>query len=267
MIRTITIITVAAFVLSLICLSVAVSMAGPDLISEGAWGGALTHFSWSGGHHSISFSSNLSNGDNSSREQTWTGEALDVDVPADVRFTQTDGPAKLVIHGPKSAVDHLVVAGGRIGFDRPMDDVDDLTLELSAPKITRFELNGSGKLDISGYRQDSLDLRINGDGDANVHGAARSVKLDLSGSGSADLGGLATEDAYVTISGSGQVRVGPKTSARLDISGSGGVTLLSHPKSLESHLTGSGSIDQQDGDDTPARPEKPAKPVRPGKPV
>jgi hypothetical protein len=264
MIRTVTIITVAAFVLSLICLSVAVSIAGPELISEGAWGGAFSHFRFSGGHHSFTWSNDASNGETSNREQAWTGEALDVDVPASVRFTQADGPAKLVVHGPKEALDHLVVSDGHVRFDRTVDDADDVTLELTAPKVTRFALNGSGKLDISGYRQDSLDLRITGDGDAIVRGVARSVKLDLSGSGNADLGSLATEDADVRISGSGQARVGPKTSARLDISGSGGVTLLSHPKSVESHLTGSGSIDQQDGDDTPAPPAKPAKRAKPG---
>jgi len=267
MIRTITIITIASFVLSVACLSIALSIAGPDLLSEGAWGGAIGNFSWSHGRHGAHWSHTYSDSDApaASREQSWTGETLVVDAPADVRFTQADGPAKLVVHGPKDVLDHMVVSDGHIRFDRAIGDPADVTLDLTAPKVTHFGLNGSGKLDISGYRQDSLDLRMAGDGDAEVHGVARSVKLDLSGSGKADLENLAVEDAKVTISGSGQARLGPKGSARLDISGSGGVTLLSRPKSLESHLTGSGSIDQEDGDDTPAPPQPPTRPAKPAK--
>ena len=270
MIRVLAMISVAGFLLSAVCLSIAVSLAGPEVISRGVWSWhGPFHFDWDDDDHRHGFSWNYSSGDHgpqASRDLAWSGESIDVDVPGDLQFTQADGPAKLVIYGPKSVIDHVVVDGGHIRFDRPMTDAQDLEIKLTAPKVTRFGLSGSGKLDIAGYRQDSLDLRVTGDGDVTAAGAAKQVKLDISGSGEADLGGLATDGAEVTITGSGRARVGPKAWAKLDISGSGDVTLLGRPERVESHVSGSGSIDQEDGAEPPAPPEPP-KPVKPAKAV
>jgi hypothetical protein len=273
MIRVLAMISVAGFLLSAVCLSIAVSLAGPEVISRGVWDWpGPFHFAWNDDRHHHGFSWNYSSsesGPQASRDLAWSGESLDVDLPADVHFSQADGPAKLVVYGPKAALDHLSVAGGHIGFDRPMDDVGDVKIELTAPKVTHFGLSGSGKLDITAYRQDNLDLRVSGDADVNAQGAAKQVKLDISGSGNADLSGLATDGAEVTITGSGQARVGPKAWAKLDISGSGDVTLTSHPARVDSHVTGSGAIDQDDGAEppAPAEPPKPVKPVKPAKTV
>lgn len=259
MIRVLTMIAVAGFLLSAVCLSVAISIAGPEIISQGAWSG-IGRFDWNGHHHS--FVHGESDGPQASRDLAWSGETLEIDVPADTHFTQAQGPAKLVIRGPKETVDHVVVEGGHIRFDTPTLDADDLRIELTAPKVTRFTLNGSGKLAIEGYAQDALEIHLNGDAEAMASGTARSVALHISGSGEADLSHLANEAAEINISGSGSAKVAPQTSARLDISGSGQVTLLSHPKHLESHVSGSGSVDQEDGED---QPDTPAPPARPGR--
>lgn len=266
MIRTLVMIAVAGFLLSVVCLSVAVGMAGPEFITRGAWSwsGPFTHAHWGDHHHGfgLTFDDADDDGPQASREIAWTGgETLEVDVPADVKFVQADGPAKLVVRGARGTIDHVVVKDGRVAFDRSMDDASDLTIELTAPKVTRFTLSGSGRLDVQDYRQDSLALRISGDGGVTAHGSAKSVTLDISGSGDADLSGLATDGADVKISGSGQAKVGPKAWAKLDISGSGDVTLLSHPSRLESHVTGSGTIDQEDEATTEPQPAKPGKPV------
>lgn len=279
MIRNILIVTVASFFLSVVCLSVAVSIAGPEIISQGAWGwgdGGWT-WGWKGihGHHNYGWSHRYpddradSDQSSASRELAWSGEELQVQVPASVTFTQAPGPAKLVIRGPKDTLDHLHVADGVIGVDAGPYDGESLTIELTAPKVTRFAMNGSGHLNIAGFKQDSLDLRVSGNADIAAQGAARSVKLVISGSGSADLGSLAMDTAEVNISGSGSTKLGPKASAKLDISGSGEVTLTSHPKHLESHVSGSGTIDQDEAatPDEPAPPEKPAKPAKSGKSV
>ncbi|MDB5474680.1 MAG: hypothetical protein JWP49_191 [Phenylobacterium sp.] len=272
MIRVLAMIAVAGFLLSVACLSIAVSLAGPEAIASGAWAwsGPWNHHSWGHRHHGFGFNYSFSpDGPQASRELPWTGEALDVDVPAHVRFIQAPGPARLVIHGRKDAIDHVVVENGRIGLDLPNYDGEAFDIELTAPKVTRFGLGASGRLEIADFKQDDLDLRISGDGDVTAQGSAKSVKLQISGSGDADLAALVTDSAEVRISGSGQAKVGPKTSARLDISGSGGVTLTSRPARVESHVSGSGSIDQDDsaGAATPAEPSKPVKPAKAGKPV
>jgi hypothetical protein len=103
---------------------------------------------------------------------------------------------------------------------------------------------GSGDLDIRNYHQDSLSLNVSGSGDVTAQGAAKSVQTTISGSGDADLSQLSVEGADVRISGSGSTTVGPRAWAKLDISGSGDVTLTNRPPKVESHVSGSGDIRQ-----------------------
>lgn len=265
MIRVLAMIAVAGFLLSAVCLSIAVSIAGPEAIANGAWAwsGPWNHHSWGDRHHGFGLDFNISpDGSQASRELPWPGgDALEIDLPAEVHFTQADGPAKLTVRGPQDVIDHVLLQGGHLRFDRPAYDAADVTVELSAPKVRSFGINGSGKLDIRDYRQDELNVHVSGDGGVTAAGAAKTVNVVISGSGDADLGGLATEGADVRISGSGQAKVGPKNWAKLDISGSGDVTLLARPRRLESHVTGSGSIDQEDGASAPEEPAKAGKPV------
>lgn len=272
MIRTLTLIAVAGFLLATVCLSIAVTMAGPEVVERGAWSwsGDGWNYNWRAGH-GLSWESRDSGDDaGASRSFPWAnGAKLVIDLPADVRFTQSDGPAGVVVRGPKAALDHIVVNDGHIRFDRPTHDGEDLTIEVKAPKVTDFTMNGSGKLDIAGYRQDSLALHINGDGDVSVDGAAKAAELVISGSGDADLGGLALERADVRISGSGHAKVAPKEAAKLDISGSGDIELVGHPKRLETHVSGSGEINQGDEDESdpsaapsPAPAQAPVRPAR-----
>jgi hypothetical protein len=271
MIRTTLIVTVAAFFLSVVCLSAAIAIGGPEAIASGAWAwGPWSHV------RNVTWSHTYSSEDSSRREEAWTSDKLLMEIPGDVTFTQADGPGKIVITGPKSVIDHLSLEGGGIHPDhmRQGDNFADLRdadirVEITAPKVTYFALHGSGKLDIRDYNQDRLGIGVFGSSDVEAHGKARQVELTINGSGDADLGDLATDAATVNISGSGTAKVGPKTSAKLDISGSGDVTLTSHPQHLESHVTGSGSVDQGDDETpaTPAEPQPPKAPVKPGKVV
>jgi hypothetical protein len=276
MIRTVTIITVASFVLSLVCLIVAMTLAGPELISEGAWGGALSHFSWGNGRHSVGFSHTRTfDGPQTTKELPWRGgDHLMVYIPADVTFTQADGPPRLIVHGPQDALDSLNLDSNAIlpkvvhGGDSAGGAFHDagVSIELTAPKVTSFDLQGGGKLDIRNYRQDRLRIMMSGgDGDVTADGAAKRVDLMLAGAGEADLSRFVTSEAAVTVSGSGTAKIAPKDWAKLDVSGSGQVNLLSHPKHLETNISGSGHVDQGQGEDSP--PSAPETSRKSGKPV
>lgn len=246
MIRTLSLIAISGFLLAVVCLSVAIGMAGPEVIERGAWGWTGHGWDYHWTHdHDVTF--NVGSGPQDSRTLAWSGETLEVDVPGDVHFTQGPGAPSLLVKGPKDALDHLVVENGRIRYDRPMFDGPDLTIELTAPKVTRFTLNGSGNLDLNDYAQDALALNINGDGDVTARGQTKAVDVVISGSGNADLSGLQADGADVRISGSGDAKVAPKSWSKVDISGSGDVTLTTHPARQESHVSGSGRIEQQDG--------------------
>ena len=176
----------------------------------------------------------------------WSGgDRLVVDVPADVVFTQ--GPlAKLTISGPKEILDKLIVGAGSIRVDSEEDLNDDYRLKIimTAPDIQKFELNGDQNMVIEGYNQPMLGLDITGSGEASVKGAAKSVKLSIAGSGRADLAEVAVDDAVIDVSGSGHAKLGPKGTVKVDISGSGDVELTVKPTSLESEISGSGRVSQ-----------------------
>lgn len=277
MIRVLAMISVAGLILSVVCLSIAISLAGPEVVTQGAWTwiGPFSHHGrhWEGHWRDSEWSghSHFSDGPSASRELAWTGgDTLDLALPAEARFTQGAGPAKLVVRGPQEVISHVRVDHGRIAFDTPSLDADQVVIELTAPKVTRFQVSGSGSLTIHDYKQEALAVRITGDGHVSADGAAKTAAVDLSGSGDADLAGLTLDGADVTISGSGGAKLGPKVWAKLDISGSGDVELLSRPHRLESQVSGSGHVEQSDQEEAGSPSPSPSvspSPTKGGKTV
>lgn len=250
MIRVLVMIAVSGFVLSVATLSAAIAIGGPELLSHPAW-------TWGPGHHWALNEErwdrdgwHSETGPQSSRELTWTGgDALEIEIPAEVRYTQAPGPAKLTVSGSKRAVDDVEVRNGRIDYQHSHGrHWARLVITMTAPDITRFGLQGSSSLAIEGYKQPRLRLDLAGNAEVTAKGEADVVEVDISGSADADLGGLKTKGADVEISGSGDATLAPTEWAKVDISGAGDVTLLTHPAKLETDISGSGSIRQEDGE-------------------
>lgn len=265
MIRVLFLITAAGLGVCIFCLSIAAAISGKDMAEHG-W--AFPH-GWRvnvEGHHRRDADFG---GPTTTRELTWDGAtSLDVDAPADIRYTQAPGPAKITVTGPAGAVNQITVSGGGIDYDGP-EHGPRLAIVLSAPNVNRFELDGDSRLTIQNYDQDRLEVDIDGHAGVNAQGKARAIDLTLSGHGDADFTQLAAQDAKVDISGSGSATVAPKASAEIDISGSGEVNLLGHPAVVHSEVTGSGRVIQSDtvapAPAAPAIPAAPAKPARAGR--
>jgi len=254
MTRTLVLIAGVAFVVAIVCLGGAAALGGRELAEHG-WtlhGGDFhgVHFTVDDDGHGKSVflagpASSDGGGPTETREIAWSGgDALDVEIPADVQFTQAPGAAKLVVTGPKGTVDQVRVSGSNLDFDETPADAQRVTLTMTAPDVRHFALDGDGKLSIAGFDQDRLDLELNGDNQAEVKGKAHAVKLDISGNGKADLGALAVEAAQVEIEGSGRATVAPAQKADLDISGDGEIDLTTHPADMHSDVSGSGRIVQ-----------------------
>ena len=103
MIRTLLMIAVAGFLVSAVTLSVAVAITGPEAIVHGAW--SFGPHGWGWRHHYREVDESRDDGPETSRDIAWTGgDHLVVSVPADVQYTQADGPAKLTVSGPAGAL-------------------------------------------------------------------------------------------------------------------------------------------------------------------
>jgi hypothetical protein len=253
MIRVLAIVAVTGFLMSVVCISAAIAIGGPD-IAHGAW-------TWR--NHGGSFgpwrSRRAAEGPGVRREFAWNGDRLEVDAPAEIDYVQAPGAARLVIRGPAWALDRVRVDQGRISLAQAghwAGHWAPLKITLTAPKVTRFELNGANRLKITGYKQDQLILSANGNAEIEAEGEVTTVTLSVSGAGEADLAALKMAGADIEISGAGAATLGPTEWARVDISGMGAVDLLTRPKRLETNISGAGRIHQpsQDDDREAARP-------------
>jgi hypothetical protein len=254
MIRVLALIAFVGFIVSVACFAGAAALGGRDIVENGWRIPADWHVDIDDRHdHDVDNDDDDGDDDGdtdrdtrtASREIAWDGaSSLDVDVPAEVQFTQAAGAAKLTVSGPKSDVDHVIVRDGRVTFDEPMHHRHRLLIVMTAPNVSRFTLNGEDKLSITGFRQDRLAIDISGAAQAEAQGEAKSFDLQISGSGGADLSRLTSDGGKVDIAGSGRATIAPKTSADVAISGSGEVNLLSRPQDLHSSVSGSGRLIQ-----------------------
>lgn len=257
MIRNLTIVAVASFVLAIGCFAGAFALGGPKLLEHGWNFPADWNIDISDDHDHVHVGpgSGLSDGgDATTRDIAWSGsDALQIDVPAEVIFTQAaaGAGASVKVTGPKALVDRVTLENGRLGLRDGGDitlfhahDSDQLSIEVVAPGVRTFTVNGSGDLRLKGYDQADLALEINGSGNVEAEGKAKKVDLRVSGSGEADLRSLDTGDAKIALAGSGEAHVAPHGAAEVDVAGSGDVYLTSKPTVLSSNVAGSGEVHQ-----------------------
>jgi hypothetical protein len=266
LIRNTLIIAGASFALAVGCFAGVAAIAGPEILKNG-WTFPLDHDDTivirengkvirTGRHLSVKGGPSAPSID---RTFAWTGkDELIIDLPVDVVFVQ--GPeAKIVASGPKAYIDRLRVEGGRIGLDdgdggehnsvtinafgvHLESASDQVRITVIAPDVTKFDVRGSGDLQIRKFEHPAFAVTVSGSGGVEASGRVDTIAVDNTGSGNFDLGGLKAKDAVVDVSGSGGGAVFATNKAKIDISGSGDVELRTEPKSVTSEITGSGEV-------------------------
>lgn len=246
MIRVLLMIAVAGFVLCVGALSAAVAIGGPDIIARGGWN--LADGRWDGDwdwndHDRRNWEGDT--GPQTTRTLEWSGaDSLEIDLPADVRYVQSDGPASVVVTGPEGAVQRVVINGDSLRYERRHRHWhgQKLSIVVRAPAVESFDISGRSTLVIENYRRDRLRLDVSGAAEVTGSGETGEVSLDIAGQGDVDLGELKTRGADVDISGAGDAILAPTEWAKLDISGMGDVRLLTRPARLETDISGAGRV-------------------------
>jgi hypothetical protein len=247
MIRNLFIIAGASFVLAAVCFAGAGALGWRNWFDHGWGGGDWTVHLRNGDeirHIDDHGDGSSADGAATTREIAWGGaDGLDLDLPADVQFTQGPGPAKLTVSGPRNLVDRVEVSGSHLQLnDDGWSNGGRLSVVMSAPNVHRFAIDGDSSLSVANYDQDELDIDVSGHGDVTAKGKARAAHIDISGDGDVNLGALATDSTDADISGSGRASIAPASAADLRISGSGEIDLLTRPAKLTSDVSGSGRI-------------------------
>jgi putative autotransporter adhesin-like protein len=261
MTRTLVLIAFSGFILAVACIAGALALGG-NVLMHHHWGGRHWTVNWDDDHHWRGDGDHsTAEGGAATREIAWPGgDKVEFDVPADVQYAQGSGPAKMVISGPKEALDRLELSGGQLQYrDDDSWNNDRLTIVMTAPDVRRFSISGDNNITITGYDQDDLAVDVSGHGVVSAKGKARAVSLDISGDGDVDLSGVAAQSANAEISGSGRASLAPSDEANLSISGSGEIDLLTHPAKLNSDVSGSGRV--VEGASAPGPAQSPAPPA------
>ena len=136
-----------------------------------------------------------------------------------------------------------------------------LEVTLSSPDYKSVTLNGSGtingnnlKLDVFSYEVsgsggisssldvDDLTVTIDGSGDATLVGTGGTADFSVNGSGTLYASVFTTDTCKVNVTGSGDAHVNASKYLDVTISGSGNVYYKGHPATINSNITGSGSL-------------------------
>lgn len=82
-----------------------------------------------------------------------------------------------------------------------------IRIEISMPHLTDLEITGSGDAELSGLKEDELEINITGSGDVQLAGEVHDLDIDIRGSGDVDVYDLQAETVRVSSSGSGDVEL------------------------------------------------------------
>lgn len=140
------------------------------------------------------------------------------------------GGGSMVLDRLDQASAKIEIAGA--GSVKANGKVDDLKMEIA----------GSGDADFDSLAAHQAKVEIAGSGTVKAKGSVDELGIQIAGSGNADFGQVMSRNAKVEIGGHGDVHIAPSDEAKIEIGGSGDVYLHSNPKTLDTHIGGSGRI-------------------------
>jgi Putative auto-transporter adhesin, head GIN domain len=191
-----------------------------------------------------------SSGEPRTVDLAWSGsDAVKIRIPARVHFQPGPKP-QASVSGDAELVGHVRMRNGTLEWDTFDDAIDhcfpvaSLVVRLAGPAVPAWTLNGSGEVDLSDIKQDTLRITTHGSSTVTANGEVHDVSLEASGSSRIDLSRLVAQQASARIHGSADVDLAPRDDADISISGSGVVRLHGAAPRIRSHVSGSGQIKQ-----------------------
>jgi hypothetical protein len=193
-------------------------------------------------------------------------DKLEVKGPVDVHLSRSnthtvriEAPAAVLPVLVTEVVDGTLVVRTTTCIE---GDDDDVRVHVAAPAFQRIRLRGSGdlhaddtlkgkslqlQLEGSGDAKlrvdvERLEVSVTGSGDATLVGRASAQEIRLSGSGEVDADELEVNRARVRLDGSGDVELRVSGELDAEVRGSGTVTYAGKPGKVRRQVLGSGDI-------------------------
>lgn len=130
---------------------------------------------------------------------------------------------------------HLRVRGG-YHVRRPM------VARITVPRLERVDLEASGDARISGLAGGSLALAGHGSGSFVAEGSVDSLDIRIQGSGDADLENLRAREARILINGSGDASAHVTDTIIATVNGTGEIVYRGEPRNVTEDVNGTGRI-------------------------
>ena len=188
-------------------------------------------------------------GQSATRTLSWdNSDTAGVAVPANIHYRRGQG-SQVVVTGDSALLPHIEIVDGSVRLNCHMRWVKGTRLDVTLPgrEFKRFSIAGVGDMTLDGIDQSDLTLNVAGAGNIMASGKVQSLELHVAGAGDAKLAQLAVDRVAVHVAGSSNIDVAPKDDLEADVVGSSTVTLHSEPRSIETHIIGSGRIIHPDG--------------------
>jgi hypothetical protein len=141
----------------------------------------------------------------------------------------------------------VTTTGSAGALDVDLQGSGDVKLSALTTKSAHVKIDGSGNVEIAPRDASRVEVVGEGSGDLEAAGTTDNLSVSVEGSGDMKLGRLAAGIVNVGIHGSGNVEIAPRDALKVEIDGSGDVTLRDEPKKIETSIAGSGDIIHADG--------------------
>lgn len=188
-------------------------------------------------------------GQSASRNLAWDGsDSAGIAVPATVHYRRGQGD-QVVVKGDSALLPHVEIVDGSVRLNCRVTNLQRMRLDVTLPgrDFKGFGLAGVGDMTLENLDQPDLEIHVAGAGNVTADGKVQSLELHVAGAGDAKLASLAVDRVAIHVAGSSRIEVAPKDELDAHIVGSGTVTLGSEPRSIETHIIGSGRIIHPDG--------------------
>jgi hypothetical protein len=121
----------------------------------------------------------------------------------------------------------------------------DITLkgEVNAKNFD-LSISGSGSLFVDSLVCKDIEAKITGSGNAKLIGVSSSASFKVTGSGDIQAYNFYVENAKCTVTGSGDIQTNVYKKLEAQVTGSGDILYRGTPETVNSKITGSGSVRQ-----------------------
>jgi hypothetical protein len=226
------VIAIAALTVSAVCIGAAAAIGG------GSFGDL--DIPWFGGEHCQTIAGAAA----TSRTMDWDGsDHAGLTIPGTANYTPGSDD-KVHASGDAQVLAHLRIRDGKVEMDCRgwQSRVKTITVTLPGRTFRKFQLAGTGKLNLNGLNQPELDIDMAGVGTVTANGKVDDLSIRMAGVSTADFGKVTGRKAKVKMAGVNKAHIAPTEEADVDIAGPSEVTVHSNPPKLDTRIAGPGSV-------------------------